>query len=157
VKWRAVCVGVGVVLCAGGLVAYSVLHREAKSWAITTKIGGRPVQVLITWSYRPGIMVGHQYLIRGGGDRYAVTVKLDSGKRVDFSVDREPKAIWELHGAYYVACRSPGKEWLLAKLNESGKLTPICRKDLAEGKLVWNLVPDVAQAEYQSDFDLWAQ
>ena len=96
-------------------------------------------------------------ILSGGGDKYDVTVESEGGNKLRFATEREPRAIWCDRGVYYVACSSLGDDWLLARLESNGTLTPVLRKDLPEGNISWNLVDPTKQVNWQKKFDLWAQ
>jgi hypothetical protein len=162
-KW--ILVGVCSVLVLSGLTAmgYMVFRRETKRWTVVTDIGSNKAEVEIVHSYRPGIMFNpHTYLIHSGAHAYRVNVKIESGFEFVFSVGVEPVAIWQVDGSYYVACKSAGEAWLIARLAEDGRLIPVRRRDLpkgrmvSEGRQVWNLVSVDAQEEYQYKFDQFA-
>lgn len=156
-KWFLI--GIVLLLCTFiGVVWYVAFRRvEEKHWSVEAEIGQRHATVDIVWSCRPGILLGHQYLIESRGYRYDVTVTFDDGSTLRFDVPREPLAIWPAESSYYVVCYSVGRGWHAAELTKDGTVRHIGISELPTRDFAWNLVRPEARKEYEEDFEMWAR
>jgi len=138
-----------------GAVLFRLVFYESNAWTRTVTIGGRMVEVRIRHvSRRAFIQLGHDFLVGGGGDKYTTRLMFPDEPSITFVTTKEPVAIWELDGDLYAACRTG--DWLVGRLDDSGNLVPITRKELPEGLRTWNLEDEEEfQRQLDRDFEAW--
>ncbi len=151
--WRWLVAVLAVLL---GFLAFDFWRHETVEWSKSVNLEGQTVLVAITHSYYRGVFpMGHDDLIPGGKDRFRTDLDFPDGRRISFTVTKEPRAIWSIEGQLYVACCTG--DWLVAKVDESGMLTPITPRELPEAPRHWNLSGETQefQKEWDDKFAMW--
>lgn len=115
------------------------LLRKSKTWQVGTQVGGKPAVVRITWTLDRGIRLGHMYIVGGGNWEYSTEVAFYDGSRLQFDTTSQPVGLWQLEGAYYVACHDAGAGWSLGRLKNDGSVASVSPGDLPAGPRPWNL------------------
>ena len=152
--WTTLVVMVLVGL-ALGCVPMALYYQlvDTKTYTYSVELGGRPATATVVWVSPPHLIdLGHQYLIQFGKDEWRTRVKFRDGGEIKFTTDREPRAIWEVDGTYYVIL-----DWCIATLQTNGRLTPVSPAQLPSGEIPWNLVEPGHDAYWKAEFEQWAK